>query len=295
MVTVEARTSSRMSITSRAAIRACRPIAAIRRGAWWNAACECSICSAEVHIHIDKQLPVQGGLGAGSANAVAALTRLGAGTRAAASRPGTLCARAGDRLRRPAVSAGRSGCSGWAAGRRSIPCPTFLRCPACSRCRTPGFPPRRPTATGTACRLRSALTLQSPLSYNQGVESVDRCCIWRAALLRCLLHGEKTGPRIRFSRLSEPGSKTTSNRSSFLSIPFSVKSSAFLWVRLQDGGRGCLCRPFRVRISPFWALPYPGRGPGGTVRLERHGVTGLVTRTLPRSDYWRTMMVADAA
>src|ERR1700684_1188864 len=31
---------------------------------------------AEVHIHIDKQLPVQGGLGAGSANAVAALMGL---------------------------------------------------------------------------------------------------------------------------------------------------------------------------------------------------------------------------
>ena len=30
-------------------------------------------------------------------------------------------------------------------------------------------------------------------------------------------------------------------------------------------------------------------------RLQRHGVTGLVTSTLPRSDYWRTMMVADAA
>jgi 4-diphosphocytidyl-2-C-methyl-D-erythritol kinase len=29
-------------------------------------------------------------------------------------------------------------------------------------------------------------------------------------------------------------------------------------------------------------------------RLQRHGVTGLVTSTLPRSDYWRTMMVADA-
>ena len=31
---------------------------------------------AEVHIHIDKQLPIQGGLGAGSANAVAALLGL---------------------------------------------------------------------------------------------------------------------------------------------------------------------------------------------------------------------------
>src|ERR1700761_1491685 len=32
--------------------------------------------AAEVHIHIEKQLPVQGGLGAGSANAVAALIGL---------------------------------------------------------------------------------------------------------------------------------------------------------------------------------------------------------------------------
>src|SRR5665213_2221370 len=32
--------------------------------------------SAEVHIHIDKRLPVQGGLGAGSANAIAALIGL---------------------------------------------------------------------------------------------------------------------------------------------------------------------------------------------------------------------------
>src|ERR1700740_2267137 len=31
---------------------------------------------AEVHIHIDKQLPVQGGLGGGSANAIAALLRV---------------------------------------------------------------------------------------------------------------------------------------------------------------------------------------------------------------------------
>jgi 4-diphosphocytidyl-2-C-methyl-D-erythritol kinase len=30
-------------------------------------------------------------------------------------------------------------------------------------------------------------------------------------------------------------------------------------------------------------------------RLEQHGVTGLITRTLPRSDYWRTMMMAEAA
>jgi 4-diphosphocytidyl-2-C-methyl-D-erythritol kinase len=38
-----------------------------------------------------------------------------------------------------------------------------------------------------------------------------------------------------------------------------------------------------------------GAAQAALVRLEQHGVTGLVTRTLPRSDYWRTMMLADAA
>ena len=39
----------------------------------------------------------------------------------------------------------------------------------------------------------------------------------------------------------------------------------------------------------------PGAAQAAFERLERHAVTGLVTRTLPRGDYWRTMMVADVA
>jgi 4-diphosphocytidyl-2-C-methyl-D-erythritol kinase len=39
----------------------------------------------------------------------------------------------------------------------------------------------------------------------------------------------------------------------------------------------------------------PGAAQAALVRLEQYGVTGLVTSTLPRRDYWRTMMVADAA
>jgi 4-diphosphocytidyl-2-C-methyl-D-erythritol kinase len=38
-----------------------------------------------------------------------------------------------------------------------------------------------------------------------------------------------------------------------------------------------------------------GAAQAALVRLEQYGVTGLVTSTLPRSDYWGTMMVADAA
>src|ERR1700683_1387894 len=103
---------------------------------------------------------------------------------------------------------------------------------------------------------------------------------------------EKTGPRIRFSRLSEPGSKTTSNRSSFLSIPFSVKSSAFLWA--APARRTRLSLPASPGPGePFLGLYPPlGAAQAAFERLERHAVTGLVTRTLPRGDYWRTMMGA---
>ena len=47
--------------------------------------------NAEVHIAIDKQLPLQGGLGAGSANAVAALLGSNTNSTAAFRRP-TACA-----------------------------------------------------------------------------------------------------------------------------------------------------------------------------------------------------------
>jgi 4-diphosphocytidyl-2-C-methyl-D-erythritol kinase len=44
----------------------------------------------------------------------------------------------------------------------------------------------------------------------------------------------------------------------------------------------------------FGLYSSPAAAQAALVRLERRGVTGLVTSTLPRSDYWRTMMVADA-
>src|SRR5258708_24160704 len=55
--------------------------------------------TAEVEIHIEKRLPVQGGLGAGSANAVAALIglekELGVAARGDSTRPFELAARVG--------------------------------------------------------------------------------------------------------------------------------------------------------------------------------------------------------
>ena len=48
----------------------------IRRGGWWRGVWHRWGLAAEVAIHIEKRLPVQGGMGAGSANAAAALLGL---------------------------------------------------------------------------------------------------------------------------------------------------------------------------------------------------------------------------
>ena len=135
----------------------------------------------------------------------------------------------------------------------------------------------------------------------EGLSRSDRCSMGRAALLRCLLRSmlarEETWPRIRFSRLSAPGLKTTLNRSSFRSIPFSETSSAFLRsLAPAAGGRGCLCGAFRFGFSPVWAVREPRKQQTRRQldRLERHGV-GLRTETLPREQYWRTMWMEAVA
>lgn len=77
LVTVEARTAAKNSITLTTTDR--RVPTNSRNTAWKmaeSALAALGVAAAEVHIHIDKRLPVQGGLGAGSANAVAALIGL---------------------------------------------------------------------------------------------------------------------------------------------------------------------------------------------------------------------------
>ena len=65
-------------------------------------------------------------------------------------------------------------------------------------------------------------------------------------------------PRIRFSRLSEPGLKTTSKRSSFLNTPFSETSSAFLRFRIQKHRSSRLfMRRSQVRVQPFSGFTQP--------------------------------------
>ncbi len=152
LVTVTARpaTETRMRITSM--IPAYRPTS--RNTAWKMVALALEYLNqtAEVEIHIEKRLPVQGGLGAGSGNAVAALVGLDAelGTPvSAACSPRKLEIAGQSRLRCAAFSDRRHG-----AGRRSragglSACPTSSRPGAWSPCRRSASPRRRPFATGT--------------------------------------------------------------------------------------------------------------------------------------------------
>ena len=104
---------------------------------------------AEVHIHIDKQLPLQGGLGAGSANAVAALIGLEHELDRRLSPSQTPAGGGRDRLGRTALSAGWRGGRG---GTRGGGLSSSRHCLLALRdriARQPGFPPPRPSATGT--------------------------------------------------------------------------------------------------------------------------------------------------
>jgi 4-diphosphocytidyl-2C-methyl-D-erythritol kinase len=100
--------------------------------------------TAEVEIHIEKRLPVQGGLGAGSANAVAALigleTELRMGNKLREVPPlGQIAQKKWEVQRRFSASIAAS---------RSTLCPTWNRSGAWWPRRRWASPPRRPFATG---------------------------------------------------------------------------------------------------------------------------------------------------
>src|ERR1700733_1696057 len=104
---------------------------------------------ADVHIHIEKQLPVQGGLGGGSANAVAALIGLEQELDRRLSPPERLRVASEVGSDVPLFLLGGAVVGVGRGGRRCSPSPTYLRCLVSSPCRQPAFLPRRPIATGT--------------------------------------------------------------------------------------------------------------------------------------------------
>ena len=183
--------------------------------------------------------------------------------------------------------------SGSGAGRRSFPCPISVL-PCVLALPATGVSTPQAYRDWDALQAASPALTPGPLSYNQGVESVDRCCIWRTALLRCLLPGEDRAEDPLLA-LVRTGIENDFEQVVFPQYPFlgeikrilvggSRTEDAAIYAGLSGSGSAL-----------FGLYRTPGAAQAALERLERHGVTGLVTSTLPRSDYWRTMMVADAA
>ncbi len=242
---------------------------------------------AEVHIHIDKQLPLKGGLGAGSANAIAAL--LGLEQELQRRLPPA------DRLR-VAETVGSDiplfllggAVLGVGRGEEVYPLPDF-----------PSYPcvlalPETGVSTPQAYRdwdSRQALTqvdvsatikgLSRSIAaafgepHSSGVFSIgeDRAEDPLLALVR-------TGIENDFERVVFPQNPFLGDIKRILSGGSSTEDAA-IFAGLSGSG------------SALFGLYHTGSAAQAAVlRLQQQGVASVVTRTLPRGDYWRTMMVA---
>jgi 4-diphosphocytidyl-2-C-methyl-D-erythritol kinase len=246
---------------------------------------------AEVHIHIDKQLPLQGGLGAGSANAVAALIGLQheLDRRLPPSKRLLLAAEIGSDV--PLFLLGGA-VVGVGRGEEVYPLPDI-----------PSFPcvialPATGVSTPQAFRdwdARHSLTARSPSAtigelsrsiavafgepHSSGVfsEAVttreDRAEDPLLALVR-------TGIENDFEQVVFPQYPFLGEIKRILAG--SSTEDAALYAGLSGSGSAL-----------FGLYPTSEAAQAAFQRLGRHAVTGLVTRTLPRGGYWRTMMVAD--
>ncbi len=246
---------------------------------------------AEVHIHIDKQLPVQGGLGAGSANAVAALIGLEQELDHRLPPPERLriAAQIGSDvplflLGGAVIGVGRGEEVYPLPDIPSLPCVLALPATGVSTPQAyrdwdslhsaPALTMGGPSATITELSRSIAAAFGEPHSSGVFSRREDRAEDPLLALVR-------TGIENDFEQVVFPQHPFLGEIKRIL-VGGSSTEDAAVYAGLSGSG-SALFGLYRTSAAAQAAL----------VRLERHGVTGLVTSTLPRSDYWRTMMVAD--
>jgi 4-diphosphocytidyl-2-C-methyl-D-erythritol kinase len=286
-VTVEARTATATRIT----LGSSHPrVPTDARNTAWRMVERCLELlgvQAEVHIHIDKQLPVQGGLGAGSANAVAALIGLEHELGRRLSPPERLQVAAEIGSDVPLFLLGGA-VVGIGRGEEVFPLPDFPSVPCVLAL------PETGVSTPQAFRDWDALTLGSPSAT---IEVLSRSIAVafgepHSSGVFSLREGLAEDPLLALVRT---GIENDFERVVFPQYPFlgEIKrilvggpstEDAAIYAGLSGSG-SALLGLYRT----------PAAAQAAFVRLQRHGVTGLVTSTLPRSDYWSTMMVADAA
>jgi 4-diphosphocytidyl-2-C-methyl-D-erythritol kinase len=288
-VTVEARISASTSIT----LSSSDPrVPTDGRNTAWRMVERCLDLlhlRAEVHIHIDKQLPLQGGLGAGSANAVAALIGLEHELDRRLLPPQRLLVAAEIGSDVPLFLLGGA-VVGVGRGEEVYPLPDIASLPCvialpANGVSTPqafrdwdSLTATHPSATIGELSRSIAVAFGEPHSSGVFSEAVnareDRAEDPLLALVR-------TGIENDFEQVVFPQYPFLGEIKRIL-VSGSSTEDAALYAGLSGSGSAL-----------FGLYPTPGAAQAAFERLERHAVTGLVTRTLPRGDYWRTMMVAD--
>ena len=242
---------------------------------------------AEVHIHIDKQLPLQGGLGAGSANAVAALIGLEHELDRRLSSPERLRLAAEIGSDVPLFLLGGA-VVGVGRGEEVYPLPDIPSLPCVLALPATGV------STPHAYRDWDALTLGTPSAT---IKELSRSI--------AVAFGEPHSSGVfslREDRAEDPllALVRTGIENDFERVVFPQHPSLGEIKRILVGGSSTEDAAIHAGLSGsgsalFGLYRTSGAAQAALLRLERYGVTGLVTSTLPRSDYWRTMMVADAA
>jgi 4-diphosphocytidyl-2-C-methyl-D-erythritol kinase len=242
---------------------------------------------AEVHIHIDKQLPLQGGLGAGSANAIAAL--LGLEQELGRRLP------AADRLR-VAEAVGSDiplfliggAVLGVGRGEEVYPLPDFHARPCVLALPAIGVSTPQayrdwdslqaltqvdPSATIEGLSRSIASALSEPHSSGVFSNGKDRAEDSLLALVR-------TGIENDFERVVFPQYPFLGNIKRILAGGPNTEDAAMI-AGLSGSGSA---------LFGLYSTEEAARA--AVMRLQSQGVASVVTRTMPRGDYWRTMMVA---
>jgi len=241
---------------------------------------------AEVHIHIEKQLPMQGGLGAGSANAVAALIGLEQqlGRRLSGPERLRLASEIGSDV--PLFLIGGA-VLGVGRGEEVFPLPETAAIPCVIAL------PEIGVSTPQAYRDWDSLTLKAPSAtiaklsrsiavafgepYSSGVFSLGE-----GLAEDPLLALVRTGIENDFESVVFPQHPFLGDIKRILVGGPSPEDEA-VYVSLSGSG-SAVYGLYRTETGAQAAFG----------RLERLGIAGLVTSTLPRREYWSTMMLADA-
>jgi 4-diphosphocytidyl-2-C-methyl-D-erythritol kinase len=251
---------------------------------------------AEVLIHIDKQLPVQGGLGAGSANAVAALIGLEQELDRRLSPPERLRVAAEIGSDVPLFLLGGAAV-GVGRGEQVFPLPDIASTPCVIALPAVGVSTPRAFRDWDNLQAASALTGMDPSAT---IKVLSR------SIAAAFGEPHSSGVfsevvSLREDRAEDPllalvrtGIENDFEQVVFPQYPFLGEIKRILAGGSSTGDAAVYAGLSGSGSALFGLYRTPEAAQAALERLERHGVTGLVTRTLPRSDYWRTMRMADA-